>query len=38
MPGNIPFYEWSMKLWEGLEQAINCNVWSTSARRAMSIP
>src|SRR5882672_3428724 len=19
LPGNIPFYEWSMKLWEGLE-------------------
>lgn len=25
-PGNIPFYEWSMKLWEGLEQDINYNV------------
>lgn len=25
MPGNIPFYEWSMKLWEGLEQDINYN-------------
>ena len=25
LPGNIPFYEWSMKLWEGLEQAINFN-------------
>jgi sarcosine oxidase subunit beta len=23
---NIPFYEWSMKLWEGLEQALNFNV------------
>ena len=25
-PGNLPFYEWSMKLWEGLEQALNYNV------------
>jgi len=25
LPGNIPFYEWSMKLWEGLEQALNFN-------------
>ena len=25
LPGNIPFYEWSMKLWEGLEQDINYN-------------
>ena len=24
-PGNIPFYEWSLKLWEGLEQDINYN-------------
>jgi methylglutamate dehydrogenase subunit A len=24
--GNIPFYEWSMKLWEGLEQDLNYNV------------
>src|SRR5882724_9000695 len=23
LPGNIPFYEWSMKLWEGLEQDLN---------------
>jgi sarcosine oxidase subunit beta len=23
--GNIPFYEWSMKLWEGLEQDLNYN-------------
>ncbi len=26
LPGNIPFYEWSMKLWEGLEQELNYNV------------
>jgi methylglutamate dehydrogenase subunit A len=26
LPGNIPFYEFSMKLWEGLEQDINYNV------------
>ncbi len=25
LPGNEPFYEWSMKLWEGLEQDINFN-------------
>src|SRR5881398_423510 len=25
LPGNIPFYEWSMKLWEGLELDINYN-------------
>jgi len=24
-PGNNPFYEWSMKLWEGLEQDFNFN-------------
>jgi sarcosine oxidase subunit beta len=23
LPGNTPFYEWSLKLWEGLEQDIN---------------
>ena len=26
LPGNEPFYEWSMKLWENLEQALNYNV------------
>jgi sarcosine oxidase subunit beta len=25
LPGNIPFYEFSLKLWEGLEQEINYN-------------
>ncbi len=25
LPGNEPFYEWSMKLWEGLEQEVNYN-------------
>jgi heterotetrameric sarcosine oxidase beta subunit len=25
LPGNTPFYEFSMKLWEGLEQEINYN-------------
>ena len=25
LPGNIPFYEWSMKQWEGLEQDLNYN-------------
>jgi methylglutamate dehydrogenase subunit A len=24
--GNIPFYEWSMQLWEGLERELNYNV------------
>src|SRR5258708_2445726 len=26
LPGNNPFYEWSMKLWEGLERDLNYNV------------
>ncbi|CAN1539522.1 DadA Glycine/D-amino acid oxidases (deaminating) [Sphingomonadaceae bacterium] len=26
LAGNEPFYEWSMKLWEGLEQDLNYNV------------
>ena len=26
LAGNNPFYEWSMKLWEGLEQDLNYNV------------
>ena len=25
LPGNEPFYEWSMKLWEGLESSFNYN-------------
>ncbi|MHA1566356.1 MAG: sarcosine oxidase subunit beta family protein, partial [Alphaproteobacteria bacterium] len=25
LPGNEPFYEWSMQLWEGLEQDLNFN-------------
>ncbi len=25
LPGNTPFYEWSLRLWEGLEQDINFN-------------
>src|SRR6516225_9597874 len=25
LPGNLPFYEWSMKMWEGLEQDLNYN-------------
>jgi heterotetrameric sarcosine oxidase beta subunit len=25
LPGNLPFYEWSMRLWEGLERDINYN-------------
>src|SRR5215470_12097682 len=26
LDGNEPFYEWSMKLWEGLERRLNYNV------------
>ena len=26
LPGNVPFYEWSMKLWEELEHELNYNV------------
>jgi heterotetrameric sarcosine oxidase beta subunit len=26
LPGNEPFYEWSLKLWEGLSQDLNFNV------------
>jgi len=26
LAGNLPFYEWSMKLWEGLEAELNFNV------------
>jgi methylglutamate dehydrogenase subunit A len=26
LDGNIPFYEWSLKLWEGLESDLNYNV------------
>ena len=25
LPGNVPFYEWSMKLWESIEQDLNYN-------------
>ncbi len=25
LPGNLPFYEWSMRLWEGLERELNYN-------------
>ena len=25
LPGNVPFYEWSMQLWEGLEHDLNYN-------------
>jgi methylglutamate dehydrogenase subunit A len=28
-PGNVPFYETSMKLWEGLEQDLNYNVMAS---------
>lgn len=26
LPGELPFYEWSLKLWEGLSQDLNYNV------------
>jgi sarcosine oxidase subunit beta len=29
LPGNEPFYEWSMKLWEGLAQELNYNVMAS---------
>jgi sarcosine oxidase subunit beta len=29
LPGNQPFYEWSVKLWEGLEQELNYNVMAS---------
>ncbi|HSI41951.1 MAG TPA: sarcosine oxidase subunit beta family protein [Xanthobacteraceae bacterium] len=29
LPGNEPFYEWSLKLWEGLEQELNYNVMAS---------
>ena len=31
LPGNIPFYEQSQKLWATLEQDLNYNGWSPSA-------
>lgn len=36
LPGNEPFYEWSMKLWEGLEQDLNYNVM-TSQRSIVNL-
>ena len=36
LPGNIPFYEWSMKLWEGLEQDFNYNAM-VSQRGVMNL-
>ena len=38
LPGNNPFYEWSMKLWEGLEQDFNFNAMVVAARRPQSLP
>lgn len=29
LPGNEPFYEWSVKLWEGLELELNYNVMAS---------
>lgn len=36
LPGNTPFYEWSMKLWEGLEQDFNFNAM-VSQRGVMNL-
>jgi sarcosine oxidase subunit beta len=36
LQGNIPFYEWSMKLWEGLEQDLNYNTM-VSQRGVMNL-
>ena len=36
LPGNVPFYEWSMKLWEGLEQDLNYNAM-VSQRGVMNL-
>ncbi len=36
LPGNVPFYEWSMKLWEGLEQDFNYNAM-VSQRGVMNL-
>lgn len=36
LPGNTPFYEWSLKLWEGLEQDINYNAM-VSQRGVMNL-
>ncbi len=36
LQGNIPFYEWSMKLWEGLEQDLNYNAM-VSQRGVMNL-
>ena len=40
LPGNEPFYEWSMKLWEGLEQELNYNIMASQRgmRESVSIP
>jgi heterotetrameric sarcosine oxidase beta subunit len=38
LPGNNPFYELSMKLWEGLEQDFNYNAMVSPARRAQPLP
>ena len=35
LPGNNPFYEWSLKLWEGLEQDFNFN--AMVSQRGVSI-
>src|SRR5437763_10147136 len=34
LPGNEPFYEWSMKLWEGLEQDFNYNAMVSQRGRS----
>jgi hypothetical protein len=36
LPGNEPFYEWAMKLWEGLEQTLNYN--AMVSQRGVLVP
>ena len=38
LPEQHPFYECSMKLWEGLEQDLNYNAMVSAARRAQPLP
>ena len=38
LPGNEPFYEWSMKLWEGLEQDFNFNAMVSHAQLPRAAP
>jgi heterotetrameric sarcosine oxidase beta subunit len=37
LPGNEPFYEFSLKLWEGLEQELNYNVMLSASVAMLSL-